>query len=96
MGAYFRRFKTDALNILGHYIFGLLAAFLGGNDGIAFLMGGWAYQFGSGYRKAVNTGETDTIGLDCVDYALAFFVGVTIRFILAMEGVPGEFPHLTP
>ena len=96
MYAYFRRFKTDALNICGHYLWGLIAAFLGGNDGAVFLAGGWAYQFGSGYRKAINTGQTDTIGLDSVDYALFYLVGVIIRFILALEGVPGELPHLTP
>lgn len=61
-----------------------------------FLAGGWAYQFGSGYRKAVNTGQTDTIGLDCVDYALGYLLGVAVRIVLAIQGVPGELPHLTP
>lgn len=48
-----------------------------------FLAGGWAYQFGSGMRKAVNAGETDTIGLDAVDYAVGYVAGSIIRRLTA-------------
>ena len=95
MKGWLKRFKTDALNILGHIAWGMLAGVLGGIDGTAFLAGGFAYQFGSGYRHVVNEGKADTIGLDCVDYALGYIIAVVIRVVLAIEGVPMELPHLT-
>ena len=90
-----KRFKTHFWDCMGHILWGMLAGVLGGIDGTAFLGGGFLYQFGSGYHKAVNTGSTDTIGLDCVDYALGYLLAVVIRAVLALEGVPLELPHLT-
>ncbi len=44
----------------------------------ALLTGGWAYQFGSGWRKQ-QQGKIDTVGMDCFDYALGYLVTATVR-----------------
>ena len=39
---------------------------------VVMLIGFAYYEAGSGYRKAVNTGKTDTVGLDFVDAVVGF------------------------
>ena len=95
MTSYFKRFRHHPLGCLSHILWGILAGILGGIDGTAFLAGGWAYQFGSGWRKSQVEGQVDTVGLDCVDYAIGYILAITLRVVLALEGVPLELPHLT-
>lgn len=44
---------------------------------LIWFIGGIAYQFGSGFRKHDTEGRTDTVGLDCVDYAVGTALGFT-------------------
>ena len=62
----------------GHVAWGLGSGLVSGVDGFALLCGGWAYQFGSGWRKS-ETGGIDTVGLDAFDYPVGYVVGLAAR-----------------
>ena len=78
-----KRFRGYPLQCLGHIAWGILAGYVGGVDGLALLLGGWAYQFGSGWRK-LEEGHIDTVGLDCFDYALGYAIGVGLKRLLLL------------
>ena len=46
--------------------------------GFALALGYWAYQFGSGARKAVNRHKTDSIGWDSADLMVGLWFSVII------------------
>ena len=46
--------------------------------GFTLALGYWAYQFGSGARKAVNRHQTDSIGWDAADLSVGLWISVII------------------
>ena len=82
MTDWFRRFKHYPCSIIGHIAWGTLAGAVGADDpvnGVALLSGGYCYQFGSAWRKNVNTSRIDTVGLDSFDYAVGYGIGYAVR-----------------
>ena len=76
-----RRFRHYPGSILGHIAWGAVAGAVGYDspvNGVALLSGGYAYQFGSAWRK-VNTSRIDTVGLDAWDYAVGYGIGYAVR-----------------
>ena len=77
MLSWLTRFRRHAASVLCHLAWGAYAGAVGASDpvnGAALLSGGYAYQFGSAWRKA-ETSRVDTVGLDSFDYALGYAVG---------------------
>lgn len=83
MTAWLARFNGHARDCLAHIAWGAFAGIAGGIDGLALFIGGLAYQFGSGWRKAETEGAPDTVGLDAFDYAIGYAIGYALRFPLA-------------
>ena len=44
--------------------------------GVVLALGYFAYQFGSGARKAINRHETDSIGWDCADLSVGIYLAI--------------------
>ena len=78
MKPWLQRWKKHPACCAGHIAWGLGSGLVGGVDGFALLCGGWAYQFGSGWRKS-ETGGIDTVGLDAFDYPVGYVVGLAAR-----------------
>ena len=77
MRAYFARFRKYPGSCLGHIAWGAMAGYIGSRDpvsGAALLSGGYAYQYGSAWRKS-QLARIDTVGLDCFDYPVGYAVG---------------------
>ena len=53
-----------------------------------WLCAGFVYQFGSGLRKHDTEGRVDTIGLDCVDYAIGWAAGIGLTTAAAVLACP--------
>ena len=82
MADWFRRFRHYPGSIIGHIAWGAVAGAVGADDpvnGIALLSGGYVYQFGSAWRKNVNTSRIDTVGLDAFDYCVGYGIGYAVR-----------------
>ena len=78
MRSWLRRFKTHPKECLAHILWGAVAGCFPGVEGQALLVGGWVYQFGSGWRKQ-QQGRIDTVGMDCFDYPLGYLITATAR-----------------
>ena len=88
MRMWLSRFKGYPLECLSHIAWGFGAGVLSGIHGGAYavpgamlLAGGWAYQFGSGWRKAGSDGQVDTVGLDAADYAVGYAAGIAAALL---------------
>ena len=74
---WFSRWRSYGWSCAGHVLFwgaapGVMMA-LGLYAPAVVMLAGFAYyEAGSGYRKAVNDGKTDTVGLDFVDAVVGF------------------------
>ena len=78
MKPWLRRWMTHPADCAGHVFWGFNCGLIGGVDGFALLAGGWAYQFGSGWRKSSTTG-IDTVGMDAFDYPVGYALGWAVR-----------------
>ena len=68
MKPWFARFRRYPGSVLGHIAWGAMSGIVGSRDpvsGAALLSGGYAYQFGSAWRKSQLT-RIDSVGLDCL------------------------------
>ena len=100
MRDWFRRFQHYPGSILGHITWGIGSGIVSTVDpinGAALLSGGYAYQFGSAWRKTrnrqrmidaglippANTG-IDTVGLDSFDYAVGYAIGLGAGYSLRL------------
>ena len=99
MGPWFVRFRHYPGSVIGHILWGALAGAVGYEqpvNGMCILSGGYAYQFGSAWRKmrarqrAIEAGKTpdensglDTVGLDAFDYAVGYAIGYALRRLLS-------------
>lgn len=78
MGKWLARFKDHPIDCAGHILWGFIGGRIGGVDGGVFTLGGVAYQFGSGWKKA-SEGHLDTVGCDAADYPIGYVIGVLSR-----------------
>lgn len=111
---YFNRWRRYPRSCAGHtlqgFIIGLLILappLLMGGRGFAVTafallqaQGYFAYQFGSGARKAINRHQTDSIGWDCADLSVGGWLallacGIYFAYKCWQDGVfPPQFPPL--
>ena len=74
---WFSRWRSYPWSCAGHVAFwgalpGAMMALGCYAPAMVMLVGFAYYEAGSGYRKAVNHGKTDTVGLDFVDAVVGF------------------------
>ena len=91
---WFSRWKAYPMSCLMHVLFwgavpGALLAYDFRTWPVALVMlfGFAYYEAGSGYRKAVNDGKTDTVGLDFVDAVVGFVPAYLIVMLLTIKEV---------
>ena len=80
MKPWFARFRRYPGSVLGHIAWGAVAGLVASRDpvsGAVLLSGGYAYQFGSAWRKS-EQGRIDTVGLDAFDYPVGFAIGYAV------------------
>ena len=85
MKDWFKRFRRYPGSVLGHIAWGAAAGFVGSRDpvsGAVLLSGGYAYQFGSAWRKS-ELSRIDTVGLDSFDYPVGYAIGYAVGKVLA-------------
>ena len=86
MRDWFSRFRRYPGSVCGHIAWGALAGYVGATDpvsGTALLSGGYAYQFGSAWRKS-ESGRIDSVGLDAFDYPVGYAVGYAVGRIIGL------------
>ena len=84
MKPWFARIRHYPGSVLGHIAWGAAAGLVGSRDpvsGAVLLSGGYAYQFGSAWRKS-ETGRIDTVGLDAYDYPVGYAIGYAAGKVL--------------
>ena len=81
MKAWLARFKIYPGSCIAHIAWGTGAGCIGDVNGALLVFGGWAYQFGSGWKKQ-QRGEIDSVGLDSFDYAIGYLLGRAIKVLL--------------
>ena len=86
---WFGRWRRYPWSVAGHIATGaacgVMAAFDWHWPAAVWAGAFFAYQFGSGARKAINRRETDTMGLDTYDLAVGFVPAYCIaRTVLGM------------
>ena len=81
MKAWLARWKRYPGSCLGHHAWAFPWGVVGAWDpatGLTMGLGaGWAYQFGSAWRKS-EQGRIDTVGLDAFDYPVGYSIGYAV------------------